>query len=924
MGTQWHAMDKEEVLAALDVTPRGLSIREVEERLERYGRNEIETEKKVSKWGILWSQVKNPLVAVLLGAVIISLVSGHSTDAIVIVVIIGLNTLIGFFQEYGAERALRALKELAAPQAKVLRYDETDGQSTETEVSAADVVPGDVVILEAGDKAPADARILEATSLTVDESMLTGESVAVAKVTSARPANVPIAERKNMIYAGTIIARGRGKAVITTIGDATELGLIASLIRKTEKAPSPLQLQTLDLGKKLGLLAVSAGLLTFVIGLLRGIAIGDIFFLSLASVVSSIPEGLPAVMTITLAVGVSRMAKRNAIIRRLHAVDTLGAATVICTDKTGTLTTNEMTVQQILVNGQIIRVSGVGFASTGSLTLNGSSVNVKEDEFSALALRVGALCNDAKLVRSQIDGRERSKVRGDPTEGALLVAAEKAGLQIADLVAEFPRIDEIPFDPNQKYMATFHQRPSGDILVCVKGAPEVILEMCSTAAGEGTKGLSIDRGAILQFNEEMASSGLRVLALAYQVIDPEAVEEFKTTLTQGQHLIFSALMGMMDPPRPEAGPAVQQCKRAGIRVIMLTGDHRLTAKTIAARVGILDKDGVVLTGSELIGKSDAEFDALMEKVAVLARLSPEHKHRVVESLRRQGHVVAMTGDGVNDAPALKASEIGVAMGIAGTDVAKEAADMVLTDDNFASIVGAIEEGRAVFQNVRKVVKFLLTTNIGEDLAIISALLLFPPGWIIITPLQILWVNLVTDGLLDINIAMEPKERNVMDDPPRKRKDGIINRDILLSMVFVATLMAIGTIGAFAWLSPGRGLAHAQTIAFTTMAMFQVFNSLNCRSRTQSVFQLGLFTNRYLVGAIGLSVFLQVAANRLPMMRKVLGTEPLPLGDWLVIIMIAGSVFVADELRKYVSRRRRARRSPVAQPQIGEMSESSNA
>ena len=925
----FHALTSKAALEQLDTTAEGLSQFEATRRLAEYGPNEIESQKKVSKVELLLQQVKNPLVAVLILAAIISLIAGKNVDAVVILGVIIVNSLIGFSQEYKADTAIEALRSQAAPEAEVLRQmadergspkSETGRDAVEARIKASEIVPGDIILLSAGDRVPADARLLTAANLQVDESMLTGESLVVTKHTDPVHEHAPTAERTNLLFGGTIVIEGRGKAVVFATGKSAEMGKIATLIQETEKAVSPLQLQMQDLGKKLGLLALFSASLIFGLGLIRGLAIQEIFLFALAMAVSSIPAGLPAVLSITLAVGVTRMARRNAIIRRLHAVDTLGAATTICTDKTGTLTTNQMTVQQILVGGQRVTVTGTGFVPAGEFKRDGNTIDPDGDESLRLALEIGALCTDAHLTRHKLDGNDgaessaedhRWEIRGDPTEGALVVAAAKAELHKGHLEEVYPRIDEIPFSSMRRFMATFHRTPEGPVRVYVKGAPDTILEFCHQSL-TGIDATAIDdaaRQTILDENSRLASEALRVLAVAYETIAPEDVETFKEELEFGRAaLTFVGLMGMMDPARPEVPEAVRLCKRAGIRVIMATGDHQLTGEAIGREVGILEEGDRVLTGNDLNSMSDEELDAIIGETAVFARVSPEHKHRLVQSLQRQGEVVAMTGDGVNDAPALQASEIGVAMGITGTDVTKETADMVLTDDNFASIVNAVEEGRVVFMNVRKVVKYLIATNIGEVITLLGAMAFIPEMGLIITPVQILWVNLVTDGILDISLAMEPKERDVMEEPPRQASTRIINNEILLNTVWVALFMAVGTLGLYMHTMNSARAATAQTVAFTTLAMFQVFNALNCRSRTKSFFSLGLLTNKFLAGAIAISLTLQVLVTRLPFMQVGLETQSLALGQWGLIALVASSVFFADELRKLVVGLKKTRRA----------------
>jgi len=599
------------------------------------------------------------------------------------------------------------------------------------------------------------------------------------------------------------------------------------------------------------------------------------------------------------------MAKRNAIIRRLQAVDTLGSATVICTDKTGTLTTNQLTVQKIFVNNKMVKVTGVGFAPEGKFEIDGVPVDPKNDKSLTLLLEIAALCNDARLRQHKTDDKYRWEIYGDPTEGALIVASEKAGFKKEDLEARLPRVDEIPFDAKERYMVTFHKTPEENLRVCIKGAPETILEMCSDIQmNDQIRKLSAkEREKLLRVANEMAGEALRVLAAAYQTIEIDNLDVFKENIKHKLvKLVFVGLIGMIDPPRPEAKNAVQLCKRAGIKVVMATGDHKLTAEAIAREIGILEPNSKVLTGAELENMSDDELDAVIEQISVFARVSPAHKYRIVESLKRKGHIVAMTGDGVNDAPALKAAEIGVAMGITGTDVTKETADMVLADDNFASIVNAVEEGRVVFENIRKVVKYLIATNTGEILTILTALIFLPGVPLIFTPVQILWVNLVTDGLLDVTLAMEPKEEDVMDQSPRKPEEKIINKEIMINTLYAGIFMMIGTLFVFMKEWNVGNIVRAQTLGFTTMAMFQVFNAFNCRSGTKSVFKLGFFTNKYLFGAIAASVSLQVLATIFAPLKVALGTTVLSVWDWMTILAVSSSVFFADELRKLVRSR----------------------
>jgi len=910
---RWHELPRDEIFEILDTGFCGITDKEADQRLEKYGPNLVESGEKVSRLEILWAQLKNPLVLVLVIAAIISIIAGKNADAIVIGVVIVVNTLIGFFQEYRAEEALEVLMSQSAPEADIVRQVADDEDCIEMVIPAERIVPGDIILLDAGDKVPADARLIEAANLDADEAMLTGESTSVRKQVERLEGKLPIGDRTNLVYGGTIITNGRGRAVVYATGADTEMGKIATLIKETEKAVSPLQKQMIDLGRKLGMIAAGAGALMVMLGIIQGLELQEMFLFALASAVSAIPAGLPAVMSITLAIGVNRMAKRNAIIRRLPAVDTLGAATVICSDKTGTLTTNQMTVQQYEVAGKSIRVTGIGYKPEGSFLVDGEKINPLDDPDLDMALKIGTLCNDARLLKHENEKEDEWMIRGDPTEASLVVVSEKAGQHKDSLEDAYRRIEELPFNSAIKFMATFHKGANDKAFVFVKGAPEMILARCTQIQehGELRQMTDEDLDHITKRNKDMAANALRVLGLAYQVIEKDQVQEVREALEYGHEaeLVFVGLTGMMDPPRDEVPEAIKRCKGAGIRVIMATGDHYLTGKAIAYKIGIVNSmDEWVYTGDEVDQMTDDELDEVMVTANAFARVSPEHKHRLVSSLQRLGHVVGMTGDGVNDAPALQAAEIGIAMGITGTDVTKETAEMILTDDNFTSIVNAVEEGRVVFSNVRKVVKFLLATNAGEIMTLLTALAIFAPLGLIITPVQILWVNLVTDGILDVTLAMEPKERDVMNEPPRRTDARIINKEILINILYVALFMAVGTLWMFynANRVSNGNLVYAQTIVFTTLAFFQVFNSFNCRSRTLSVFQLGFFTNPYLFIAIVTSITLQIASVYVPFMQNMLGTTGLRAQDWGLIILVSSTIFIADELRKLIQRKRRQR------------------
>lgn len=899
----YHDIGADETFRLLKSNPGGLTEDEAEKRLEEHGPNEIGGEKGIGKLALFLAQVKNPLNAVLAAAAVISLIAGKSVDVVVIVVIIIFNALMGFIQEYRAEKALQALRAITSPEAEVLRRDpRRQGASVEMRVRADTIVQGDVLLLEAGDKVPADSRIFEAASLEIDEAMLTGESVPVSKNAVALSKDVEVADRRNCAYSGTIVTHGRGKAVVFATAGKTEVGKIASLISETKKAETPLHRRTRDLSKKLGLFALFASLLTLVIGVLRGFEFLDVLLFAIASAVSTIPEGLLVVMTITLAIGAHRMVKRNALIRKLPAVETLGSVTAICTDKTGTLTTNQMTLTEIAAGGRTVKVTGVGYAPEGHYSMNGEMVDPVEDPQLAILLTAAVQCNDSRLRRHETDEGVRWEIHGDPTEGALVVAGEKAGIAHEEAMAREPRVDEVPFDAKRRYMATFHRVSDAELALYVKGAPETVLGLCShhMTGGEVEAMVPDWKEKIVRDASRMAADAKRVLAVAHVRTQPEKVNGLKEEMERGTPVLtFLGLVGIEDPPRPEAKAAVRVCKTAGIRVAMLTGDHKLTAEAIAREMGILDAGQLVITGEDMHNLTDEQLDGVIEETSVFARVSPAHKHRIVESLRRKGHIVAMTGDGVNDAPALKAANVGISMGITGADVTKETAEMVLADDNFASIVNAVEEGRVVFENIRKVVKYLISTNTGEILTIQAALIILSGAPLILTPIMILWINLVTDGLLDKTLALEPKEEDVMRTPPRKPDARLMDSTMIQNIVVLGVLMAAGTLFLFNWEWKQEGEASARTVAFATMAMFQVFNALNCRSRTRSVLRIGFFANKYLILAVVASFSLNVLATTVPLLQTALGTVPLSLMEWVAVVLVASSILLVDEIRKFV-------------------------
>ena len=742
----WHTLPCEVVFSDLNSTPAGLAGSEAVQRLVQYGPNELQASHGVSPWAILLEQFKNILILILLAATVASAFLGHAVEAIAITVIVLFAVVLGFVQEYRAERAIEALRKMAAPTANALR----DGK--EVALPARDLVPGDVFLLRAGDKVPADSRLFESVNLQVEEAPLTGESVPIEKHAAPINGELTIGDRKNMVYAGTAATYGRGRAVVVATGMNTEFGKIARMIQTIEAGKTPMQENLNRLGHVLARAAFVIVALIVALGLFRGTPFIEMLIFGIALAVAVVPEALPAVVTISLALGVQRMVKRNALIRRLPAVETLGSTSVICSDKTGTLTKDEMTVRRIFVGGKLLEVSGAGYEPRGQFSYN-ESVMEPPDTLKLL-LQAATLASDADVVYNDLD--KRWQIKGDPTEGALVVAAAKAGLKKTDLESQFPRVKEIPFTSETKRMTTLHEAPTG-VVAYAKGAPEMLLNSCALQLTESGEALldAAGREIILEAARRMAMEALRVLAIAYK--PGAAIENAEREMT------FLGLVGMIDPPRPEAKAAIQTCEQAGIKTVMITGDHPLTAQAVARELGLL-KTGRVVTGAELEAMSDVEFEREAEKIDVYARVSPAHKLRVVSALQKKGHIVAMTGDGVNDAPALKKADIGVAMGITGTDVSKEAAAMTLTDDNFASIVAAVEEGRGIFGNCKKYLMYLLSANTSELLIMVGAALLGLP--MPLTAVQLLYVNLATDGLPALALAVDPPERDIMRRKPR--------------------------------------------------------------------------------------------------------------------------------------------------------------
>jgi Ca2+-transporting ATPase len=896
----FHTKEAESVLLELKTSKdKGLTNHEAEVRLHEYGLNVIQEEKKITAFKIVLDQFKSPLIWILIAATVISVFLHEYIDAGVIGAIIILNAILGFVQEYKAERAIEALRKMASPKAKVIR----EGQ--EIEIESRYLVPGDILILETGDKIPADARLIEIHALETQEAALTGESTPVVKHLKQVNLDTPVADRLNIVYFGTIITKGRAKAVVAGTSMKTEFGKIATLIQTAEQEATPLQKQLKNLGKWLGVAVLAVAVVVFAAGLIREALtntlsmsiIQKLLLVAIALAVAAIPEGLPAVVTISLGLGVQRMVKRNALIRKLPGVETLGSVNVICSDKTGTLTKNEMTVRKIWVSNNTYEVTGSGYGAEGTFVLNKQIATPSEDLKKLLL--IGALCNDSKI--SEEEGKR--EVIGDPTEGCLLVSAEKAGIKKSETGKEYPRLDEIPFSSERKRMTTINN-VYGKKVALTKGAPDVVLKLCDRILING-KVERISRPKIkeiLSANEQLASEALRVLGFAYK--------EVKETPGAEKNMIFIGLQAMIDPPREEVKDAIARAKTAGIKTVMITGDHKTTAVAIAKELGI---EGRAVSGQELDKIYDVDFDKQVDFIGVYARVNPEHKIKIVTALKKKGYYVAMTGDGVNDAPALKKADIGIAMGITGTDVSKEASDMILTDDNFTSIVNAVEEGRNIFDNIRKFVIYLLSSNSGEVLIILLSMLIGLPLPLI--AVQILWINLITDGAPATALGVEPAEPGIMQRVPRKHGEHVVTKKRFVWIILVGLIMTLGTLGVFTYAlltsgwtwgtaldvsNPPHYYIYAMTLAFITLMMFQLFNVINCKElRISSLKQF--FSNKWLLGAIALSLALKFVVVYIPFFNKIFSTVPLSIGDWIVSVAVASSVLWFGEIYKLVTK-----------------------
>ena len=898
----------------------GLTKEQAQERLQKYGHNELEEKPRPGFLSMLFAQFNNFLVIILIVAAAVSLLLGECVDAIAIMVIVVLNAVVGVVQESKAEAALAALKKMAAPNAQVIR----DGH--QITIASRELVPGDIVLVEAGNYVPADLRLVESINLKIEEASLTGESVPVDKVANVvLDKDIPIGDRRNSAFMSTLVTYGRGKGLVTSTGMRTQIGFIAEMLQSYEEEATPLQIKLDQLAKTLGILCLATCGIIFIYGLIRGTNfsiiinegllayfraekkdIVELFMTAVSLAIAAVPEGLPAIVTICLALGMQRMIRRHALIRKLPAVETLGCTTVICSDKTGTLTQNEMTVVQGWVSGKRFKVTGEGYSPKGQFFVEGQLINPNEDPSISFLMHGGMLCNDAKIEESgEEKGEKIWRMIGDPTEGAIVVIAAKSGLWRNELEKIIPRIQEIPFDSERKRMTTIHElqfTPTFSFdcpptVAFVKGAPDIILDLCDNIVenGKPIPLTSEKRKEVLANNQDMARQALRVLGVAYRSMDglldqcnPDVVEK---------NLTFVGLLGMIDPARPEVKEAVKIAQKAGLKSVMVTGDYKDTAEAIAKEIGIMVPGGKVLSGAEIEKMNGEELANIIDQVNVCCRVSPAHKTKIVDAFKARGHVVAMTGDGVNDAPALKRANIGVAMGITGTDVSKETADMVLTDDNFASIVSAIEEGRVIYSNIRKFVYYLISCNIGEILIIFLAMLF---GWPVpLRPVQLLMLNLVTDGAPALALGMEKGDPDIMQRPPRPTKEPVINLEMRIGVAVQAVVMTAAVLLAyyFALKMYPQDLPRAQTIAFVSLCMSELLRAFTTRSEYHSLFTIGVFSNKWMLWADGGSFLIVLTAVYVPFLNPFFDTVPLSLGDWIFMTPFMFMASIAAEITK---------------------------
>lgn len=891
--TQFYNISAEESLLVLksDIQ-KGLNKDSVESRLKEFGLNQLQEKKGISPLQLFFGQFKDFIVLVLISAALVSGFLKEWVDALAIIAIVIINAILGFIQEYRAEKSLAALKKLSSPASKVIRDGKQDV------IPSANLVPGDVVIIEAGDSVPADSRLLWLTAnFTVSEASLTGESSPVAKtILALDELEVSLADRANMVYMGTSVSSGKARALVVHSGMRTELGKIAGMVQEIESEVTPLQKKLEQFGKWIVYLCFVLVGLVFLLEWLRGGKIIDVFLTAVSLAVAAIPEGLPAVVTITLALGVRKMVKRNALIRKLPSVETLGCATVICSDKTGTLTKNEMTVQKIYAAEKLFTVSGIGYNPSGEFFVDEGQINPSEYSGLMNILQCAVLCNGAELVKDTSGYR----IAGDPTEGALLVTAAKAGIWKGPLEQEFAFVNEIPFDSQRKLM-TVIRKHNGNFIAFCKGAPDMLLERCANIEKKGITEIltELDKSRVQAANDGLADQAMRVLAVATRVLGHEPAAYDSINIETG--LTFLGLVAMIDPPREEAKQAIMACRSAGIKTVMITGDHKNTAVAIARELNLFGHDSLALSGEELDKLSDSQLYEQVGKIAVYARVSPEHKLRVIRAWRKRGDIVAMTGDGVNDAPAVKEADIGIAMGITGTDVSKEVSDMVVTDDNFASIVSAVEEGRGIYDNITKFIHYLLSCNCGEILVMLTATLLGLP--VPLLPIHILWVNLVTDGLPALALGVDSVDKNIMQRHPRNPNESVVTKKRALLMLAQGSFIAFCSLFAFIfvlWIEKAS-IERARAAAFVVLACAQLFHSFNCRNMKESLFKIGIFTNKKLILAVFISFLLQLAVFSTPFLQKVFKVEPLSLIEWVFVIVVSSFPFWAMEAWKRIRR-----------------------
>jgi len=890
----WHAESAEEVFTLLETSQDGITTQEAQKRLERYGENRLPEPKRRSLLMRFLYQFHNVLIYVLIAAALVTAVLGHWVDASVIAGVVFVNAVIGFVQEGKAETSLKAIRQMLSANAMVVR------EGKQLSINAELLVPGDIVFLQSGDKVPADLRLFRTKGIQVQEAALTGESMAVEKAVAPVPEQSVVGDRSCIAYSSTLVTHGRAMGVVVKTGADTEIGRISTLVSEVESVTTPLLVQIAQFGRWLTIAILALAMLTFIFGFfVRSYTATEMFLAAVSLAVAAIPEGLPAIMTITLAIGVQRMAKRNAIIRKLPAVETLGAVSVICSDKTGTLTRNEMTVRSIATANNLFDLSGTGYNPHGTISLLGRDTLPDQRPILYELSRCAILCNDSSL------GQKESEwlVHGDPMEGALLVAGIKAGLDIETEIKSYPRTDLIPFESEHRFMATLHHSHRGEAFVVVKGAPERILQMCMFQRAHDGE-VPLDESYWMKRIEELAAQGQRVLAMASKTVDYEKLE--LTFSDVESNFVMLGMFGMIDPPREEAIDAVAACKKADILVKMITGDHGATALAISRQLKLINTDDV-LTGEDIEVMGEEELKLRVHDVDVYARVNPEHKLLLVKLLQQQGLIVAMTGDGVNDAPALKRADVGTAMGHNGTEAAKEAAEMVLVDDNFASIMHAVEEGRTVYDNLKKSIAFILPTNGGEALIVLGAIV-FGFEQLPLTPVQILWVNMITAVTLALSLAFEPSEKSVMNRPPRNTEEALLGTYLVWRVVFVSFILMGGTMGLFLWeMAQGASIEHARTVAVNTLVMFEIFYLFNSRYIKDSVFNWAGFTgNKYVLIAISILVLFQLGFTYLTSMHSLFGTARIDVGMWLKIILVSSSVLFLVELEKYFVRRMAAR------------------